>query len=146
MSPSAICLSEFTHLVRMNPCSNRCLIAVTSMAVRLSSQSGSELRIHSSPEHRTSSCAASVITGTLVLSLKKMIHITQAFPRVQKQSVKHLGKFQRVRCFHVGLSLSSKRAAHNTFALVTLPVHRSRRCFKTIQDSFVSSDDQTTTL
>ena len=53
--------------------------------------------------------------------------------------MKHLGKFQHVKCFHVCPSLTSRGTAHNTFALVTLPVHHSRRCFKNIQDSFVSS-------
>ena len=33
VSPSAICLSEFIQPVYMNPCSNRCLIAVTPIAV-----------------------------------------------------------------------------------------------------------------
>ena len=77
---------------------------------------------------------ASVITGPLCCFSNILFHITQAFPRGQKQSVKHFGKFQHVKCFHVSLSLTSKGTAHNTFTLVTLPVHHSRRFFKTIQD------------
>ena len=67
MSPSAICLSEFTHPVQMNPCSNRCLIAVTSMAVRLSVR----FRVEDSLLSRASyKLLASVITGLLVLFLE----------------------------------------------------------------------------
>ena len=87
----AICLSECTHPVKMNPCSNRCLIAVTSMAVRLS--------IRFRVEDSLLLCCFSQIDST---SLRLV-------PRVQKQSEKHIGEFQHVMCFHVGLSLTNQQ-------------------------------------
>ena len=78
VSPSVICLSEFTHPEKLNPLSNRCLIAVTSMGVRLSVRFLVE---------------DSLLSRAFVLFLKNWFHITQAFPRVQEQSEKHLGEF-----------------------------------------------------
>ena len=88
---------------------------------------------------------ASVTTGLLCCS-QNGFHITQTFPRAQEQRVKHFGEVQHVQRFHTSLNLVSKGTAHNTFTFVTPPVYHGRRRFEAIRHSFVSSDDQTTTL
>ena len=62
VSPSTICLSEFTHLEKINPCSNRCLVAVTTMAVRLSFRFRVEDTLLSRASYELLAC---VITGLL---------------------------------------------------------------------------------
>ena len=84
----------------MNPCSNRCLIAMNSMAVLRSAS----FRVDDSHLSRTSyKLLTSVITEAL--------------------RVKHFGEFQRVKRYHLGLSLTSKGTAHNTFPCVALRVN-----------------------
>ena len=105
MSPSAICQSQFTRLEKMNSCSNRCLIAVTSMAVRLSAR----FRVEDPLLSRTSyKLVASAITGLLCCFSQNDSASIRLSHGSRNRAQKHLGDFQHVQRFHVSLRFTSK--------------------------------------